>query len=244
MAVPSVEGAEGTALILVATPIGNLGDLSPRAIDALTGANRWIVEDTRVSGKLQSHLGIHLPMRVLNDHTSDYQLEKLFAEVRQGGRTALLTDGGTPAISDPGARLTDLCLDAGVRVDAIPGPSAVTTALMLSGFFAQRFAFLGFLPRKAGAIRAELAQFSESPYTIVLFESPHRVAATLSLAGEVLGSRRFAACREMSKLHQEVVRGQLENEATYMNLATKGEYCIVIEGRRRLSPADNDYVLE
>ena len=229
---------------MVATPIGNLGDLSARAIEVLARADRWIVEDTRVSGKLQAHLGVHIPMRVLNDHTSEYQLEKLFGELREGGTTALLSDGGTPAISDPGARLSDLCLNAGIHVDAIPGPSAVTTALMLSGFFAQRFAFLGFLGRKPGAIRSELAQFAESPYTIVLFESPHRVAATLSIAAEVLGGRRFAACREMTKLHQEIVRGQLEIGATYMNLATKGEYCIVIEGRRRHSPADNDYVLE
>jgi len=231
-------------LVLVATPIGNLGDLTPRAAEALTEADRWIVEDTRVSGKLLSVLGIKKPMRVLNDHSSPVQVERLFAEVASGGTTVLLTDGGTPAISDPGAHLTDLALEKGLEVDALPGASAVTTALMLSGFFAQRFAFLGFLPRKPGAIRAEFEQFAESSYTLVLFESPHRIEATLKCASEALGPRRFAACREMTKVHQEVKRGNLSNLETCKPFVTKGEYCLVIEGKRRSKSTDNTDVLE
>lgn len=231
-------------LILVATPIGNLDDLSPRASEALKQADRWIVEDTRVSGKLLSVLGVKKPMRVLNDHTSPFQVEKLFAEVASGGTTALLTDGGTPAISDPGAQLTDMALNSGIEVDALPGASAVTTALMLSGFFAQRFAFLGFLPRKPGAIRAEFEPFADSSYTLVLFESPHRIEATLSCAAEALGARRFAACREMTKMHQEVKRGSLSNLEVCRPFVTKGEYCLVIEGKRRGKSTDNTDVLE
>ncbi len=231
-------------LVLVATPIGNLSDLTPRAAAALKEADRWIVEDTRVSGKLLSVLGVKKPMRVLNDHSSQFQIEKLFAEVASGGMTALLTDGGTPAISDPGSQITDLAHEAGIEVDALPGASAVTTALMLSGFFAQRFAFLGFLPRKPGAIRAEFEPFADSAYTLVLFESPHRVEVTLNLAAEALGSRRFAACREMTKLHQEVKRGSLSNLEFSKPFATKGEYCLVIEGKRRGKRTESIDVLE
>lgn len=225
-------------LVLVATPIGNLGDLSPRAAQELADADLWIVEDTRVSGKLQSHLGVKRPMKVLNDHTNEHQLSGL-ARLLPGQTTALITDGGTPAVSDPGARLTDLAYGLGIAVDALPGPSAVTTALMLSGFFAQRFAFLGFLPRKAGPIRQEFEPFADSAYTLVLFESPHRVAETLRIAGEVLGDRRFAACREMTKLHQEVVRGRLGDKETLESLQDRGEYCVAIEGKRRRESADN-----
>src|SRR5258708_3242071 len=119
------------SLVLVATPIGNLSDLSPRAIEALTGADVWFVEDTRVSGKLQSHLGLHKPMRVLNDHTSPEQIQKYLEEVRGGAKGAVLTDGGSPVVSDPGAILCDLCHEARVPVEGIPGPSAPIMALTL-----------------------------------------------------------------------------------------------------------------
>lgn len=231
-------------LVLVATPIGNLGDLTPRAAELLREADLWIVEDTRVSGKLQAVLGVKKPMRVLNEHTPPAKVEQLVREASSVDITALLTDGGTPAISDPGARFTDLAVVAGLEIDALPGASAVTTALMLSGFYAQKFSFLGFLSRKPGAIRSELSEFLDSSHTIVLFESPHRVEATLRLAGEVLGNRRFAACREMTKLHQEILRGTLADPEEWPSLVTKGEYCIVIEGRRRLKSADNGDVLE
>ncbi len=230
-------------LILVATPIGNLGDLSDRARKALEEAEIWIVEDTRVSAKLQFHLGLKRPMRVLNDHTSEAQVERLANELADK-ITALVTDGGTPAISDPGAHLTDLAVGMGIEIDAIPGPSAVTTALMLSGFYAQRFVFLGFLARKPSAIRSDLAAFKDSSLTIVLFESPHRALATLKLAFEALGDRRFALCREMTKLHQEVVRGQLATLESISKVEPKGEVCIVLEGRRRRQSADNNDVLE
>ncbi|MEZ0327550.1 MAG: 16S rRNA (cytidine(1402)-2'-O)-methyltransferase [Fimbriimonas sp.] len=220
-------------LTLVTTPIGNLGDLSPRGSDALREADFWIVEDTRVSGKLLSVLEVRKPMRVLNDHTSRGQIEGYLEELKEGGKAALLTDGGAPSISDPGAILTDLCHDHGVKVEGIPGPSAVITALMLSGFFGQRFAFLGFLGRKAGDIRKELAPFQDSSMTIVLFESPFRFEAVLKVAHEALGSRRYAICRELTKMHEQVYRSILPNIPAESEVPRKGEVTLVIEGRRK-----------
>jgi 16S rRNA (cytidine1402-2'-O)-methyltransferase len=227
-------------LILVATPIGNLEDLSPRAARTLAEADFWIVEDTRVSGKLASHLGLSKPMRVLNEHTNPAKIDQYAAEVVKGASAALLTDGGTPAISDPGTLLTDRLLDAGVEVDCAPGPSAVTTALALSGFFAQRFVFLGFAGRKPGDIRSLLAPYADSPLTLVLFESPFRFAKMLEVAAEVLGDRRFAVCRELTKLHQQIARGNLSDLANLRDIPQKGELTIVLEGRRRIYSAEHD----
>lgn len=220
-------------LVLVATPIGNLGDLSPRAASALGESDFWIVEDTRVSGKLQAHLSLRKRMAVLNDHTPESKVKAYFEEIAAGARACLLTDGGSPVVSDPGAALVDLCLDAGVEVDSVPGPSAVTNALALSGFFGQRFVFLGFLGRKPGAIKAELAPFASSPLTIVLFESPYRVRALLEVASEALGRRRYALCREMTKAFQQVYRGRLPNLPDPTDVPEKGEFTVVIEGLRR-----------
>lgn len=220
-------------LTLVCTPIGNLGDLSPRAQEALGAADFWVVEDTRISGKLQSHLGLRKPMKVLNDHTSDAQVERYADEIAAGASAVLATDGGAPVVSDPGTRLVEQCLQRDVEIDAIPGPSAVVNALMLSGFFGQRFAFLGFLGRKPGAIRSALAEFAESPLTLVLFESPHRIAALLKAASEALGDRRYVVCREMTKLHQQVFRSNLPTIPTEKQIPAKGEVTVVIEGRRR-----------
>ena len=229
------EENSGGRLVLVATPIGNLSDLSPRAIEELGNAEFWFVEDSRVSGKLASHLGLKKPMKVLNDHTSPHHIDRYVEEMKRGAQAVVLTDGGAPAISDPGAILTDKCRDAGVEIDAIPGPSAVVTALMLSGFFAQRFAFLGFLGRKPGAIRGELSTFADSPLTLVLFESPHRLEVLLKTAEEALGNRRYAICRELTKMHQQVYRSTLSEIPTEEQVPRKGEITLVIEGRRRAS---------
>lgn len=221
------------ALTLVATPIGNLADLSPRAIEALRAADIWFVEDTRVSGKLQSHLGIKKPMRVVNDHTRPDQMDRYVEEIVDGASAALLSDGGSPVISDPGAILCDLCHDQGVAIDAVPGPSAPILALTLSGFFGQRFVFLGFLPRKAGEIRSELSPFADSPLTLVLFESQFRIESLVKAAHEALGERRYAICREMTKSHQQVYRAELPYVPTESEVPRKGEFTIVIEGLRR-----------
>ena len=220
-------------LTLVATPIGTLADLSPRAVESLGAADFWIVEDSRISGKLASHLGLKKPMRILNDHTSRNQVERYLADLVAGGHAALLTDGGAPAISDPGSILTDLCHEAGVQLEAIPGPSAVVTALMLSGFFAQRFAFLGFLGRKPGPMKSEMKVFADSPLTLVLFESPHRLDVLLKAAFEALGPRRYVICRELTKMHEQAYRSTLPEIPTEVQVPRKGELTLVIEGRRK-----------
>lgn len=220
-------------LTLVTTPIGNLGDLSERASQALRDADFWIVEDTRVSGKLATVLDIKKPMRVLNDHTAAYQVERYLEEIAAGANVSLLTDGGAPAISDPGAILTDLCHERGVEVRCVPGPSAPVMALCLSGFFGQRFAFLGFLGRKHGAMVSELAAFAESPLTLVLFESPFRIEPLLKAAHEALGTRRYAICREMTKSFEQVFRGRLPEVPTDAQVPRKGEFTLVFEGLRR-----------
>jgi len=225
-------------LTLVATPIGNLGDLSQRAETALRDADFWLVEDTRVSGKLQAHLGLSKPMRILNEHTSPRQVETYLEQLQTGKNAALLTDGGTPVISDPGALLIDLSHESQVEVDSIPGPSAVTNSLALSGFYAQRFAFLGFLARKPGPIKEELSAFADSPLTLVFFESPHRLCKLLQLAHEVLGERRYAVCREMTKMHQQVWRARLPVLPSETEVLPKGEISLVIEGKRKSKTAD------
>ncbi len=223
----------GGKLVLVATPIGNLGDLSPRAADALRGADLWIVEDTRQSAKLQRLLELRIPMSLLNDHTPESRIRELARQIASGKQAVQLTDGGCPGISDPGSALADLCHELGAEVDAIPGPSAVTAALMLSGFFAQRFAFLGFLPRKPGAARKELERYRESPLTLVLFESALRTDKLLGVLFEALGDRRYALCREISKAHQQVFRARLPSSPVAGQVPRKGEVTIVVEGLRR-----------
>jgi 16S rRNA (cytidine1402-2'-O)-methyltransferase len=220
-------------LVLVSTPIGNLGDLSPRAVQALSEADWWLVEDTRVSGKLLAHLSLKKPMKVLNEHTSEAKIEQFVQAIASGERVALLTDAGSPGISDPGAALADKCYETELEVDAVPGPSAVTAALMLSGFFAQRFAFLGYLPRKEGDMRAILDPFSSSPMTLVLFESPFRTEKLLEVLHKALGGRRYALCREMTKAHQQVFRGRLPETPEATEVPRKGEFTVVVEGLRR-----------
>ncbi len=172
-------------------------------------------------------------MRVAHDHSQDSQLSKLLDEIESGKQAVLLTDGGAPGVSDPGARLVDLAYEREIEVDGVPGPSAVINALMLSGFFAQRFAFLGFLGRTPGDIKKELVPFQDSPYTLVIFESPHRFKKLLEVAGEALGDRRYAICREITKRNQQVFRSYLPTIPSEGQVPSKGEFTIVIEGRRK-----------
>lgn len=219
-------------LVLIATPIGNLGDLSPRAREELAGAEAWLVEDTRVSGRLRSVVGASPPMRVLNDHTGPARLAEYAAELAKGARWALVSDAGTPVVSDPGAALVDACRAAGVEITAVPGPSAVLTALCVSGFYGQRFAFLGYLPRKPGPGREVLAPFAASSLTLVLFESAPRMERLLDLLFQILGSRRVAVCRELTKMHEQVWLGLLGTPPTEQEVPRKGELTVVIEGKR------------
>lgn len=226
-------------LTLLASPLGNLGDVSMRFRQAVGEADLVFAEDTRVTGRLLEHLGLKKPLKTLNEHTADSGLTNYVNLIREGTCAVLITDAGTPGVSDPGARFTQLCYDAEIEVDAVPGPSAVTLALSLSGFFAQRFAFLGFLPRKPGPMKAEFAPFAESPTTLVLFESPFRIESLAQVALATLGDRRVAYCREMTKVHQQIMRTTLSTLPTVLEMPRKGEYTIVIEGFRKGRTSEN-----
>jgi 16S rRNA (cytidine1402-2'-O)-methyltransferase len=224
-------------LVLVATPIGNLGDLSPRAVGALTDAELICCEDTRRTGRLLQHAGIRgARMAVCNEHTEVARIHEVLDVLGDGGDVAVVSDAGTPGISDPGERLVRAALDAGYEVTAVPGPSAAITALVTSGLPAGRFAFEGFLPR-AGRERAErLAELAGERRTIVLYEAPHRVERTLADLAETLGpDRQVTVSRELTKLYETVVRTTLGD----VDIGEpRGEYAIVVAG----APADEAVV--
>ncbi|MDQ3982098.1 MAG: 16S rRNA (cytidine(1402)-2'-O)-methyltransferase [Actinomycetota bacterium] len=227
-------GTPGTGgrLVLCGTPIGNLDDMAPRAVEALRAADVIACEDTRRTRKLLSHFGIPTPaMVVLNDVTERRKTPEVVAEVRRGRTVALVSDAGMPGLSDPGYRLVRACIDAGLKVEVVPGPSAVVTALALSGLAPGRFVFEGFLPRKPGDRRKRIESLATEPRTIVLFESPHRIEATLEDLRAVLGDRRVSLARELTKLYEEVVRGSLsEVIAALQDKPPRGEITLVVEG--------------
>ncbi len=229
-------------LVLVATPIGNLGDLAPRAVEALRSAALICAEDTRRTGRLLAHAGISgVPLAVTNEHTEAARVAEVL-ELLGGGRdVAVVTDAGTPGISDPGERLVRAAIDAGYDVTTVPGPVAAVAALVASGLPTGRFVFEGFLPR-AGRARAErLAELADEPRTIVLYEAPHRVVQTVADLAEALGpDRPVVAARELTKMYETIVRGTLGS----LRLGTpRGEYVLVVAGRPvDDSPPDDDAV--
>ena len=233
------------ALVLVGTPIGNLGDLSPRASEALASADLVCCEDTRRTGKLFSLLGIDAPpLRRLDDHTEFEASDEIVAAVASGARGAVVSDAGMPGISDPGERLAAAVAAAGHEVTVVPGPSAAVTALVASGLPAGRFVFEGFLPRR-GADRADrLAAVAAEARTVVLYESPHRLAATIDDLAAVCGAdRRAAVGRELTKLHEEFVRGTLAELADWAGGPVKGEVVLVMEGAPPTPAADDDTIV-
>jgi 16S rRNA (cytidine1402-2'-O)-methyltransferase len=215
-------------LYVIATPIGNLGDLSPRAADALRDAALILAEDTRVTGKLLAHIGAKAPMRRYDDHSSDSERESI---VRRLGdeAVALVSDAGTPLISDPGFKLVRTARAAGHQVRAIPGPSAAIAALSIAGLPTDRFLFVGFLPAKAKARDDSIGEVAGVRATLVLYESGPRLGDTLAALGKRLGDRPAAVARELTKLHEECVTGTLvELAQRYSGAAPKGEIVIVV----------------
>ncbi|HVI05438.1 MAG TPA: 16S rRNA (cytidine(1402)-2'-O)-methyltransferase [Sphingomicrobium sp.] len=215
-------------LHIVATPIGNLGDLSPRAAETLRKADRIFAEDTRVTAKLLAHIGAKVPMTRYDDHSSEAERERIVA--RLGNEAiVLVSDAGTPLISDPGYKLVRAARAAGHRVHTVPGPSAVIAALTLAGLPTDRFLFLGFLPAKEKARTAAIGEVSGLRTTLVLFESGQRLGETLEALAHELGSRDAAVVREISKLHEECVTGLLaELAARYSKATPKGEIVIIV----------------
>ena len=219
-------------LVLVSTPIGNLGDLSPRAIAALQGAALICCEDTRHSGKLLSHAGISgVRMAIANEHTEAARVHQVLGLLTEGRSVAVITDAGTPGISDPGEHLVRAAIDAGFIVSAVPGPAAFVMALVVSGFDTTRFTFDGFLPRGGPERRARIAELATEHRTAILYEAPHRIARTVDdLAGTLGPQRRIVLARELTKLHEEVWRGTLAEAAVHLaERDPRGEYVVVIE---------------
>ena len=215
-------------LHIVATPIGNLGDLSPRAADTLQRADRILVEDTRITAKLLAHIGAKVPMTRYDDHSSDRDRDAIVARLGDEA-IALVSDAGTPLISDPGYKLVRAARAAGHEVHTVPGPNAAIAALTLAGLPTDRFLFLGFLPAKAKARADAIAEVARVRATLVLYESGARLAATLAALADTLGNRDAAIAREISKLHEESVTDSLEELVErYAGAAPKGEIVIVV----------------
>lgn len=218
-------------LTVVATPIGNLGDLSPRAAEALHTADLVLAEDTRRTGKLLQHIGSQVPQRSLHDHNERDRIDEVLAVLAEGRRVVLVSDAGTPAVSDPGYRLIAAAVAAGIRIEPIPGPSAVLAALVASGLPSDRVAFDGFLPRKGAARSERLAALATERRTMVLFASPHRASADLGDLAAALGAdRRAVVARELTKLHEQLLRGTLGELASTTSQGLRGEVTIVIDG--------------
>lgn len=229
------------ALVLVGTPIGNLGDLSPRAVEELARADVVACEDSRRTGRLLQHAGIRArELLVVNDHNEAQRVEEVLARLARGQRVAVVTDAGMPGISDPGERLVRAASRDGFRVEVVPGPSAAVAALVASGLPTARFVFEGFLARKAGARRQRLAELVDEQRTLVFYEAPHRVAATLADLAAVLGGwRRVAVARELTKLHEEVWRGLLHEAVAWADATPpRGEIALVVQGALPAGPAE------
>ena len=218
-------------LYLVGTPIGNLGDFSPRAAEILAAVDFIAAEDTRVSLKLLSHLGIKKPLVSYYEHNRRRSGPEIVARLLGGESCALVTDAGMPAISDPGEELVRLCAESGVTVVAVPGPSAVVTALALSGLPTGRFCFEGFLSTAKKSRREHLEAVREETRTMVFYEAPHKLRDTLADMLTAWGDREIALCRELTKLHEEVIRTTLSQAvAYYAETAPRGEFVLVIRG--------------
>ncbi len=223
---------QGT-LVLVSTPIGNLSDLSPRALSTLEGVSVLYAEDTRHSGTLLRHFGFRTPLRSLHEHNEASRVQEVLGRLAAGEDCALITDAGTPTVSDPGARVVAAVAEAGFRVEPIPGPSAVTAALAASGLQAGRFLFLGFAPRKGRERDEWMSQVLDSPDTVVVFEAPGRLVDLLRAWTERGSSERCCVvCRELTKLHEEVRHGTVAGHLEYYSVeSVRGEVTIVLEGR-------------
>ncbi len=223
---------EKSTLYLVATPIGNLADLSDRAKKVLSEVDFVAAEDTRNSAKLLSLLGIRKELVSYHEHNRRQSGERLIARLISGESCALITDAGMPAISDPGEDIVRLCADAGVRVTVVPGACAAVSALSLSALSTSRFAFEGFLPAVKGERKKRLAAVSQDDRTLIFYEAPHKLRATLLDMCEVFGGeRKISLCREMTKINEEIMRTSLSEASSYYEEhEPRGEYVLVVEG--------------
>lgn len=219
-------------LFLCATPIGNLGDMTPRVVETLQNVDAIAAEDTRNSIKLLNHFDIHTPMTSYHEYNKVEKAHQLIAQLLEGRNIALITDAGTPAISDPGEVLVRMCQEQGITVTSLPGPAACITALTLSGLSTRRFCFEGFLPTDKKEKKEILKELAEETRTMILYEAPHHLVRTLEELYEALGERRITLCRELTKKFETVfpttLTGALEY---YKDQEPRGEYVLVLEGK-------------
>lgn len=219
-------------LYLCATPIGNLGDMTPRVVETLHMVDVIAAEDTRNSIKLLNHFAIHTPMTSYHEYNKVEKACQLVKQLMAGQNIALITDAGTPAISDPGEVLVRMCLEQGIAVTSLPGPAACITALTLSGLSARRFCFEGFLPAEKKEKAAVLRELAQESRTMILYEAPHHLVRTLEELYQTLGQRRITLCRELTKRFETVMPTTLEEAlAYYREQEPRGEYVLVIEGK-------------
>ena len=237
----SKDSASGGVLYVVATPIGNLGDVTLRALEVLRSVPLIAAEDTRHTRRLLTHYGIATPLFSAHAHVERARAKDIVARLARGTKGALVVDAGSPGVSDPGALVVRAVLDAGHTVRVVPGPSAVIAALSVSGLDTAAFLFAGFLPVKKGARDARLQELLSRPETVVVYEAPHRARATLEALAKLAPGRRVAACRELTKLHEDVRRGTagaiLEGLAAEQE---RGEWVLVIAGAGDVRPAPAD----
>ncbi len=238
---PRRKSAASPGLYLVATPIGNLGDITLRALDVLVSCDRVICEDTRVSGKLLNHFGIKKPLLPYNDHNADRQRGGILKALQEGKAIAFISDAGMPLVSDPGYKLVRECVKEGILVTSLPGANAPLTALQLSGLPSESFCFIGFLPNKSVARKKYLAEWKNVPSSLIAFETAPRLHASLKDIRDVLGEREVAVARELTKLHEEITRGSVsELIENYDGNTPKGEIVLVIGRGEAAVMSDDD----
>jgi 16S rRNA (cytidine1402-2'-O)-methyltransferase len=222
-----------STLYLVATPIGNLEDLSPRAVRILKEVSLIAAEDTRHTAKLLNHFSISTPSTSYYDHNKGHKTERVL-DALAAGDVALVSDAGTPGLNDPGYLLVRAALDTGHTVSPIPGPSAPVSALVVSGLPTDQFLYLGYLPRKSGERRRAIEEVQSFPYTLIFFETPHRMVEALTDLQQILGNRQIAVAGELTKMYEEVFRGSVEEAAAHFtDHPARGEYTLVIAGQSK-----------
>lgn len=218
-------------LYVVGTPIGNLGDMSPRAVEVLSAVDFIAAEDTRVTLKLLNHFGISKPLISYFEHNKLQKAEHIISRLQNGEKCAIVTDAGMPAISDPGEELVRECRKSGIEIESVPGPSAVITALAISGMSSARFCFEGFLSAQKQNRLLHLRGLTRESRTMIFYEAPHKLRATLADMYECLGDREIALCRELTKLHEEVRKTTLSEACAYYEQnAPKGEFVLIVAG--------------
>ena len=219
-------------LYVVGTPIGNLSDMSPRALETLGSVDFIAAEDTRVTLKLLTHFDIHKPLISYYEHNLREKGEEIINRILAGETCAIVTDAGMPCISDPGEDLVKLCAEHGIEVNVVPSPTAAMSALAISGLSTSRFSFEGFLSVTKKQRNAHLEEIKDLRHTLIFYEAPHKLKRTLEDLLRVLGNRRISLCRELTKIHEEVLRGTISEMIQYYeNVNPKGEYVLVVEGK-------------